>query len=123
MQPTARTSGDMPDIIEKLTDATGLSWNPPPEIPSLLRNGYYTEIPWTRAPHLARHLRDVAVTATGRSRAIVYERCGRRDASINIPKELAENQAFLLALANKQDTSKILAKRCLAPTKSQPLTI
>ena len=59
MQPTARTSGDMPDIIEKLTDATGLSWNPPPEIPSLLRNGYYTEIPWTRAPHLARHLRDV----------------------------------------------------------------
>ena len=90
------------DYCERVTAylcrATGLAWNPPPEQPSFLYNGYYTETDMAKAPHMVRTLKDIAISATGRSRAIVFERSRKNAASINIPKEVAENQAFIEAL-------------------------
>ena len=87
------------DVLQALTDATGLKWSAPPKEPSLLKNGYFVETEMVRAPHLVRHLKDAAIDATGRPRAIVFERSGIKNASVNIPKEIAENEAFLGALA------------------------
>lgn len=99
------------DVLDALSQATGLKWSPPPEKPSLLQNGYFAETEMMRAPHLVRHLKDAAIEATGRPRAIVFERSGQKNASVNIPKEIAENEAFLDALS--QDSIKAAEARSL----------
>ena len=86
------------NIIETLDSATGLSWSTPPAQPSFLRNGYHAELPLIKAPCLVRRLQQVAIDATGKPRAIVFESCGRGKAIINIPKEVAESTQFGHAL-------------------------
>lgn len=85
-------------VLEALSNATGLRWSLPPETPSLLQNGYHAQTEMLRAAHVVRRLKDAAIEATGRPRAIVFERSGCKNASVNIPKEIAENKAFLAAL-------------------------
>lgn len=87
------------NVLKALSQATGLEWNAPPASPSLLKNGYYAETEMVRAPHLVRQLKAVATEATGRPRAIVFERSSPKNASVNIPKEVAENEDFLEAIA------------------------
>lgn len=99
MQPhQASDVSEFSNITQALSAATGLNWSPPPECPSFLHNGYYAQTEMTKAPHLVRRLRDLAIRSTGRSRAIIFERCGKREAAVNIPREVAENQAFIVAL-------------------------
>lgn len=97
-----QSTGENERITKALSAATGLNWSPPPPTPSFLYNGYYTETEMARAPYLVRRLKDVAIAATGRSRAIVFERCSQRRAAVNIPKEVAEDQAFLGALMRSE---------------------
>jgi hypothetical protein len=99
MAKAKKANGGYNDVLQALSEATGLTWSAPPKEPSLLKNGYFVETEMVRAPHLVRHLKDAAIDATGRPRAIVFERSGMKNASVNIPKEIAENEAFLGALA------------------------
>ena len=89
-------------IVETLEHATGLVWHRPPEKPSFLRNGYYTEVRMIEAPFIVRRLQDAAITGTGRPRAIVFNACRKGWAVINIPCEVAEAAGFQHVLSRMQ---------------------
>ncbi len=81
-------------IIALLEQTTGLHWEQPPEVPSLLKNGYHAATSMVRAPHIVRQLQQAAIAATGRPRAILFEATGRGNAIINLPREVAEYHRF-----------------------------
>lgn len=92
-------------VLEALTEATGMEWNPPPEIPSVLHNGYQTELNRLEAPLIVRRLKQLAMETTGRNRAIIFAPSSPSRAVINIPREVAEHTAFLSALHDHKDGS------------------
>lgn len=96
-------------IADQLAAATGLDWNPPPEHSTYLQNGYHVQMAFMQAPHVVKKLQDIAITATGRPRAILFERCDKCNAMVKIPKELAENEAFLLALSRASSHGRLQA--------------